>query len=81
MADVSNRFFDIYLWTFPENDKLFKIGHLTEEDALQLANQWFELDELRDYALVLEGSALFVGESSIEVKTKEWLEDIINNSD
>ena len=67
------RFFDIYLWLFQENDKLIKIGHLTHEEADDLAKRWYELNELHEYVLVTEDSTPFNDEVSIEIKTKEWL--------
>ena len=72
MSD-EERFFDIYLWTFQEDDKLIKIGHLTHEEAEELSKRWYELNELHEYTLVTEASTLFSNEVSIEIKTKEWL--------
>lgn len=76
MAHTTENFFDIYLWTFPENDKLIKISHLSHDEAVSLSNKWFELNELHDYMLVTEESTPFMDEPSIVVKTKEWLEGI-----
>ena len=76
MSVVDDKFFDIYLWTFPENDKLIKISHLTHEEAKKLSDRWYELNELHDYMLVVEGSTPFMDEPSIDIQTKEWLESI-----
>ena len=70
---INELFFDIYLWVFPENDKVIKIGHLTRNEAEELSKRWFELNELHDYMLVTEASTPFMDEPSTEVKTKEWL--------
>ncbi len=72
MSD-EERFFDIYLWTFQEDDKLIKIGHLTHKEAEELSKRWYELNELHEFILVTEASTPFGDEVSIEIKTKEWL--------
>ena len=69
-------YFDIYLWVFPNSDKLIKISHLSNEDAKRLTDKWYELNELHDFMLVLEGSTPWTEEPEIEEKPKEWLENL-----
>ncbi len=69
-------YYDIYLWVFPESNKLTKIGHLSRKDAERLANKWFEMNELHDYMLVTEGSTPWYDEPVITVKPREWLENL-----
>ena len=76
MDNTDEKFFDIYLWTFPENNKLIKISHLTHDEATRLSDKWYELNELHDFMLVLEGSTPFMDEPSVTLQTKEWLEEI-----
>ncbi len=76
MSSIDDKFFDIYLWTFPENDKLIKINHLTHEEAKSFADRWHKLNEFHDYMLVVEGSTPFMDEPTIEIKTKEWFKSI-----
>ena len=66
-------FFDIYLWTFKEDDKIIKIEHLTYGQATKLCKLWHKLNALHEYMLVTEASTPFRYEVSIEIKTKEWL--------
>ena len=82
MSD-KEQFFNIYLWIFPENNKLIKIEHLTRKEAEELSNRWYELNELHDYMLVTEVSTPFGNDVSIEIKPKEWLleKDNIDNID
>lgn len=76
MSNAAERFFDIYLWKFPESDKLIKISHLTYEEATRLSTKWVTLNNLHDYMLVFEGSMPFIDKPSITVQTKEWLESV-----
>jgi len=79
MPDKTKNFFDIYLWTIPNNDKivkLFKIEHLTYDETTELSSKWLNYKEACDYAIVLEGSTPFINDPAIEVKTKEWIESI-----
>ncbi len=73
MAD-DNTFYDLYLYLVPESDKLTKIPHLSKDDAKKYADYWFEMNELHDYMLVIEGSTPWYEPApSIEVKTPEWI--------
>ena len=79
MSNEDKKFFDIYLWTMPNNDKIikvFKIEHLKYDEAIELSSKWLNYKESCDYALVLEGSSPFINDPIVEVKTKEWLESI-----
>lgn len=76
MSNEDKKFFDIYLWTVPNNDKLIKIEHLTYDEAIELSSKWFNRKEPCDYMIVLEGSTPFINNPVIEVKTKEWIESI-----
>ena len=73
MAD-DNTFYDLYLYIVPQNDKLFKIPHLTREDADKYAQYWFDMNEMHDYMLVTENSTPWSEPApSIEIKTPEWI--------
>ena len=79
MPNENKKFFDIYLWTIPDNNKIikvFKIEHLKYDEAIELSSIWLNRKESCDYALVLEGSSPFINDPIVEVKTKEWLESI-----
>lgn len=80
MPDKTKNFFDIYLWTIPNNDKIikmFKIEHLTYDEATELSSKWLKCKESCDYIIALEGSTPFTNDPAvIEVKTKEWIESI-----
>ena len=69
-------YYDIYLWTFSNNKELIKIPHLTHDDAVRLTSKWYELNELHDYMLVLEGSTPWLEKPNIVEKDKQWLEDL-----
>lgn len=72
---MSDRFFDLYLFVFGEENVLYKLEHLSEEDAHKYAEYWFEMNELHDYILVLSGSTPWSDESklSIVLKSPEWI--------
>ena len=68
--------FDLYLYLVPNSDKLVKIPHLKREDAETYAQDWFEMNEMHDYMLVVEGSTPW-GEitPTITIVTPEWVKD------
>lgn len=70
------KYYDIYLWTYPDMDKLIKIGHLTYKEAVALTQKWFGLNDTYDYMFVCEGSTPWKDEPEITVKDKEWLETL-----
>lgn len=72
---MSEAFYDLYLYLIPHNDELVKIPHLLREDAKNYASKWFEMNDLHDYMLVVEGSTPWSEPAPIITeKTPEWIE-------
>lgn len=66
--------FDLYLYVFPDNNKLVKIPHLSRTDAIKYARQWLDMNDLHDYVLVLEDDTPWgVEKPDITVETPEWI--------
>ena len=71
---AEERFFDLYLWIIPDNDTLYKLGHLTKEQADAYAKQWLDISEIHDYMYVLEGSTPWSTPApTIIEKSIEWI--------
>ena len=71
---MSDSFFDLYLFTIPESNKLVKIPHLTKTDAEKYAKQWFEMNDLHDYMFVTEGSTPWSEPvPDISIENPEWI--------
>ena len=70
---MTNKLFNLYLYTLPYNDKLILIPDLSRSDAEELANRWYEMNELHDYILVTKDSTPWMDEPEITVKTPEWI--------
>lgn len=72
--DTAEYFLDLYLWIIPDNNKLYKIGHLTKEQADTYAKEWFDISEIHDYMYVLEGSTPWsIPVPTIIEKNPEWI--------
>lgn len=72
---MNNSFFDLYLFTIPESDKLVKIPHLTMNDATKYSRQWLKINELNDFMLVTEGSTPWSEiVPDIIIESVEWIE-------
>lgn len=72
---MDDHFFDLYLFIFGEPNVLYKLEHLSEEDAHKYAQYWFDMNELHDYILVLSGSTPWNDESELTIipKSPEWI--------
>lgn len=75
MAENEERYFDLYLYNVQHPNDLVKLGHLTTEEAHKYGDYWFEMNELHDYILVIEGDAPWDASNkpTIDVKTPEWI--------
>ena len=72
---MNNSFFDLYLFTITESDKLVKIPHLTMDDATKYSRQWLKLNDFHDYMLVTEGSTPWSEPvPDITIESTEWIE-------
>lgn len=71
---TNDNFYDLYLFNVLETDKLFKLPHLTKEEADKYSLEWFELNNLHDYIFVIEGSTPWTEpKPTIVIKTPEWI--------
>jgi hypothetical protein len=53
---MADKMVDLYLWVIPNNDVLYKIGHLSFTEATECSVKWFEKDANNDYMIVTEDS-------------------------
>lgn len=70
---MSEQWFDLYLFLVGEPNVLYKIGHLSKEDADKYADYWIEMNDMHDYMLVLEGSTPWNDDPTIIEKSPEWI--------
>ena len=75
MVDMADeRFLDLYLWIIPDSNTLYKLGHLTKEQADTCAQQWFDISEIHDYMYVREGLTPWSTPApTIIEKSPEWI--------
>lgn len=65
--------FDLYLFLVGEANKLYKLGHLSKNEADKYAEYWIEMNEMHDYILVTEGSTPWTDNPTIIEKSPEWI--------
>lgn len=70
---MSDQWFDLYLFLVGEANVLYKLSHLSKEDADKYADYWIEMNDMHDYMLVLEGSTPWDDTPTIIEKSPEWI--------
>lgn len=76
---MDEKYFDLYLYTVPESNKLVKIPHLLWTEAKKYGVEWCNMNELHDYILVIEGSTPWSDPiPEIIVKDYDWMIEEFN---
>lgn len=65
--------YDLYLYVTSDPNTLYKLSHLTNTEVHTYSEYWFEMNEMHDYIVVLEGSTLWYDHPTIIEKTPEWI--------
>lgn len=69
----NDRWYDLYLYKFPNIETLYKLSHLSYEDARKYKQYWLDISDLNEYMLVIEGGTPWIDKPTIIEKTPEWI--------
>ena len=65
--------YDIYLWQYPESNKLIKIEKVPEDKVEKYTHQWFDKDPMNDCMIVDEHEDFAPCGPNVTIPSKEWI--------